>query len=104
MQTQAKIQKWGNSSALRLSAKMLAAAGIPPDAEVDIQSENGRIVIQLQERTQEQLFDKLLAEEPEAKELLQLVRDSLTKAITETDETTARCYSLIEKLEQKELF
>ena len=81
---------------------MLAAAGIPADAEVDIQSDNGRIVIQLQERTQEQLFDKLLEQEPGAKELLKLVSDSLAKAITDTDATTAQCYSLLKKLEQKE--
>jgi len=31
MQAQGKIQKWGNSSAIRLSAKVLAAAGITTD-------------------------------------------------------------------------
>ncbi|MCU7804909.1 MAG: AbrB/MazE/SpoVT family DNA-binding domain-containing protein [Candidatus Thiodiazotropha sp. (ex Lucinoma borealis)] len=106
MVAQGKIQKWGNSSAIRLPAKVLAAAGIANDSEVevDIQAENGRVVIQLHERTLEQTFDKLLADEPGAAELLALVKDGLAKAIVLTDETTERCYSLIEKLEQKELF
>ena len=103
MQTQGKIQKWGNSSAIRLPAKVLAAAGITGDDEVDIQADSGRLVIQLHERTREQAFDKLLSQEPGAAELLALVKDSLNKAIDLTDETTERCYSLIEKLEQKGL-
>ncbi len=102
MQAQGKIQKWGNSSAIRLPATVLAAAGIDNGSEVDIQADNGRLVIQLHERTLEQTFDKLLAQEPGAKELLALVKDSLATAINLTDETTEQCYSLIEKLEQKE--
>lgn len=102
MVAQGKIQKWGNSSAIRLPAKMLAAAGIDADSEVDIQADDGRLVIQLHERTLEQQFDKLLAEEPGAAELLDLVKEGLSKAITLTDETTERCLTLIEKLEQKE--
>jgi antitoxin component of MazEF toxin-antitoxin module len=51
MQEQGKIQKWGNSSAIRLSAKLLAAAGITTDSEVDIQANDGRVVIQLHEQT-----------------------------------------------------
>ena len=103
MQSEGKIQKWGNSAAIRLSAKVLAAAGITTDANVDIQADDGRLVIQLKERTQEQLFDKLLAEEPEAAELLALVKASLSKAIAETDETTNNVYALLEKLEQREI-
>ena len=102
MQAEGKIQKWGNSSAIRLSAKVLAAAGITNGSDVDIQADSGRLVIQLKERSQEQLFDKLLAEEAEAAELLKLVRTSLSKAITETDETTNNIYALLEKLEQRE--
>lgn len=100
MQAQGKIQKWGNSSAIRIPAKVLAAAGITVEDEVDIQADNGRLVIQLQQRTQEQAFDKLLSEEPGASELLALVKQSLAKAINLTDETTERCYSVIAKLEQ----
>lgn len=99
MQTQGKIQKWGNSAAIRLPTKVLAAAGIINDSDVDIQADSGRLVIQLHKRTQAQQLDKLLAEEPGAAELLALVKDSLNKAITLTDATTERCYSLIEKLE-----
>jgi len=104
MQSQGKIQKWGNSSAIRLPARVLAAAGITTDSEVDIQADSGRVVIQLHDRTQEQAFDKLLAKEPGVAELLSLVKGSLADAISKTDETTERCYTLIEKLDQKELF
>ena len=102
MRVQGKIQKWGNCSAIRLPAKVLAAAGITSDSDVDILADNGRLVIQLYECTQEQAFDKQLAEEVEAAELLALVKDSLAKAISLTDRTTEQCYSLIEKLEQQE--
>jgi len=79
----------------------LTTTGIDSDNEVDIQADNGRVVIQVHERTLEQTFDKLLAEEPGAEELMALVKDGLGRAIAMTDETTARCYSLIEKLEQQ---
>jgi antitoxin component of MazEF toxin-antitoxin module len=102
MVSEGKIQKWGNSAAIRLPAKLLAAAGISNDSEVDIQADNGRVVIQLHERTLEQQFDKMLAEEPGAAELLALVKDGLTKAIAMTDETTESCNALIERLKQQD--
>ncbi len=100
MQSQGKIQKWGNSSAIRLPAKVLAAAGISSESEVDIQADNGRVVIQLPDRTKEQLFDKLLSEVPDAEEVLEMVSQSLKNAITMTEETTKSVNSLCEKLEQ----
>lgn len=103
MMYKGKIQKWGNSAAIRLPAKLLAAAGISSDSEVDIQADSGRVVIQLHERTLEQQFDELLAEEPEAAELLALVKDGLTRAIAVTDETTESCTALIERLEQMDM-
>ena len=80
---------------------MLAAAGFDSDSEVDIQVDDGRVVIQLHERTLEQTFDKLLAEEPGAAELLALVKENLGRAITLTDETAERCNALVEKLGEK---
>ena len=69
MQSQGKIQKWGNSAVIRLPAKMLAVVGITNNNAVDIPADDDRLVIQLRERTQEQLFDKLLAQEEGMKEL-----------------------------------
>jgi len=100
MHAAAKIQKWGNSSAIRLPATILAAAGIPPDTDVEIQSGNGRLVIQLPERTQEQLFDKLLSEVPDAEKILALVSKSLKKSIELTDKTTIDVNALCQKLEK----
>ena len=119
MQTQGKIQKWGGSSALRLPVEALAAAGISGNAEVEIQADNGRLVIQEQHvsgqaekrllnselshgQTEEDEFEKLLTQEPGAAKLLAEVKDSLAEAIKLTDETTARCRSLIRKLDQEE--
>lgn len=102
MVAQGKIQKWGNSSAIRLPAKVLAAAGINVDSDVDIQADDGRVVIQLHERTLEQQFEAMLADEPGAAELLAQVKEGLSRAVAMTDETTERCYALIEKLEEKE--
>ena len=101
MQLQGKIQKWGNSSAIRLPAKALAAAGISRESEVDIQADKGRLVIQLPERTREKLFDKLLSEVPDAEEVLAQVKKSLVDAISTTDNTTKSVNALCEKLEQK---
>lgn len=101
MEVQSKIQKWGNSSAIRLPTKVLAAAGFDNDSEVDIKVDDGRVVIQLHERTLEQTFDRLLAEEPGAAELLALAKERLSRAITLTDETTERCNALVEKLGEK---
>ena len=86
MHVQSKIQKWGNSSAVRLPAKVLAASGIMADSEIDIQVSKGRLVIQLLETTNEQLFDKLFTGESEAEELLSFVQARLTDAISKTDE------------------
>ena len=88
MHIQSKIQKWGNSSAIRLPAKILAASGIMPGSEIDIQASNGRLVIQLYETTGEQAFDKLFADLPEAGELISFVQKRLTETILITDETT----------------
>ena len=101
MNMQGKIQKWGNSSAIRLPAKVLAAAGISLGSEVDIQADSGRVVIQLTERTQEQLFDKLLAEVPDAVEVIAMVKKSLQSATVMTDETTKSVTALCKKLEQR---
>jgi len=103
MQVQGKIQKWGNSSAVRLSAKALASAGIEPESEVDIQTSKGRIIIQLPERTKEQMFDKLLAEIPDAKTVLAEVRKALSSAIETTDQTTKNVEALCANLQKNNL-
>lgn len=120
MQIQGKIQKWGDSSALRLPVEALAAAGISGNAEVEIQADKGFLLIRRQAgtappaekiflhaeasngQTKEDEFEKLLAREPGAAKLLAEVKDSLAEAIKLTDETTARCRSLIRQLEQEE--
>ena len=88
MRIHSKIQKWGNSSAVRLPAKALAASGIKPGSAVDIQASKGRLVIQLHATTNEQMFDKLFAEMPETEKLLSFVQQRLADSILKTDETT----------------
>ncbi len=83
-----KIQKWGNSSAVRLPTKVLAAAGMTADSDIDIKAGDGCVVIQLKEKAQEQMFDQLFSEIPDAAELLSAVQKSLTNAISMTDEAT----------------
>ena len=117
MQTQGKIQKWGGSSALRLPIEAQAAAGISGNAEVEIQANKGCLLIRRQAgtaspaekiflhsaafhgQTEGDEFEKLLTQEPGAAKLLTEVKDSLAEAIKLTDETTARCRSLMRKLE-----
>jgi antitoxin component of MazEF toxin-antitoxin module len=100
MLAQGKIQKWGNSAGLRISAKQLAVAGMDLGSDIDIQADDGRLVIQLHERTKEQMFDKLLAEEEGMSELLKMVKDSLANAIETTDSTTSNIMALVEKLDK----
>ena len=100
MLAQAKIQKWGNSSAVRLSSKLLAAAGIPSGSEVDIQADSGRLVIKVKEHSQEQPLTDLLAREPGAAELIAEVKASLANAISMTEATTERCNQLVAELDR----
>ena len=100
MRVNGKIEKWVNSYAVRLPTNVLAVSGIDIGSKVDIHADNGRLVIKLHERTLEQQFDKLLAEEPRAAGLLALVKDKLGKVIAMTKRTTERCYQVIEKMER----
>lgn len=98
MLIESNIQKWGNSSAIRLPAKILAASGISPSSKVDIQAGDGCVVIQLHEKTKEQSFDKIFADIPEAEELLKFVKEQLTKTISLTDKTTKSVLDMRKKL------
>jgi antitoxin MazE len=40
------VRKWGNSDAVRIPAKTLAAAGIKTDDPVTVREEGGRILIE----------------------------------------------------------
>ena len=102
MNQAAKIQKWGNSAAIRLPATVLAAAGISLNSKVDIQAERGRLVIQLPEQTKEKLFDQLLSEIPDIEVVLAKVQDKLTYAIAATEITATHAEKLSEQLERPE--
>jgi antitoxin MazE len=40
------VKKWGNSAAVRLPARVLAAAAVTLNQAVDIREEDGRIIIE----------------------------------------------------------
>jgi len=88
MHARAKIQKWGNSSAVRLPMKALAAAGLSADSEVEIQASKGCIVIKLKQPSKERQLDKILAESPDMAELIAEVRKGLNHAIAMTEQAT----------------
>jgi len=88
MHALAKIQKWGNSSAVRLPMKALAAAGLSADSEVEIEANKGCIIIKLKQPSKEQQLDKILAESPEMMELLTQVHQGLNQAIAMTEQAT----------------
>ena len=102
MHIQAKVQKWGNSSAVRLPTRALAAAGISVDSDVEIEATQGCLVIKLKQPTKEQALDKLLAESPEMEELLALVKTNLSKAIEMTEHATMVVESTHENLSTRE--
>ena len=41
-----QVRKWGNSASVRIPARMLAAADMRIDQEVDLREEDGRIIIE----------------------------------------------------------
>ena len=41
-----QVRKWGNSASVRIPARMLAAADMRIDQEVDLRDEDGRIIIE----------------------------------------------------------
>ena len=88
MHVAAKIQKWGNSSAVRLPMKALAAAGLSADSEIEIEANKGCIVIKLKQPSKEQQLDKLLADSPEMAELLAEVQKGLKQAINMTEQAS----------------
>ena len=102
MLRQGKFQKWGNSEAIRVPAPLLSIAGFSKGADVHMWAEKGRIVIEAHESSAEQVFDELLASEPDAAEVLALIKRKLANAIKITDKNTADCYALIERLDRSE--
>jgi antitoxin MazE len=46
MSMKVHVRKWGNSDAVRIPARTLAAAGIKTDDRVEVREEGGRIVIE----------------------------------------------------------
>jgi antitoxin MazE len=41
-----QVRKWGNSASVRIPARVMAAASMRVDQEVDVREEGGRIVIE----------------------------------------------------------
>jgi antitoxin MazE len=59
---QAKIQKWGNSLAVRLPNKVLKAVNFKPGSSVEITTSNSCMVISLQEDPLDELLAKITDE------------------------------------------
>lgn len=78
---QTRIQKWGNSLAVRIPQAFASEAGLTKDSPVDIRLENGRVVISparrkvytldelLADITPEKLHDEVDWGEPRGKEI-----------------------------------
>lgn len=100
MYTTAKLQKWGNSSAIRLSTKVLAAAGLSPGVDVDIEAGDGRLIITLHQKTDRQTFEKLL-EHPDAnaKEIFALLTAKLRETNALTEQSNNKLDELITRID-----
>lgn len=57
----AKVQKWGNSAAVRLPVAVLEAAGLTLDQPVEIQVSDGTVVIKGVSQTSRYGIDELVA-------------------------------------------
>ena len=53
------VKKWGNSAAIRIPSRVLEAASLSLEAEVQIWEDNGRIIIEPIQPTQYDLEDLL---------------------------------------------
>ena len=62
----ATVKKWGNSAAVRIPAKVLAAAHFDLDQQVEVHEEAGRIVIEPVRRPQYTLADLVAKCDPQA--------------------------------------
>lgn len=60
-----QVKKWGNSASVRIPARVLAAANMHVDQEVEMREEDGRIVIEPVAVPSYQLEDLLAAMKPE---------------------------------------
>ena len=79
---QSEIKKWGNSAAVRLPARVLAAAGLETGVAINITTENNKVVIEAIANiprkklklpfTEEQLLTDLNAHTAHADELAEL--------------------------------
>lgn len=87
MLIKSKIQKWGDSYAVKLPTNILNASGIYPNSQVSIQTGNGCLTIQLRGKSLEGYLDEILSDIPEAKELIITAQKRLSSAIANTDET-----------------
>lgn len=56
---QTKVQKWGNSLALRIPKAFAEEAGLENDSSVEIRVVDGRIVIEMVEKSKYKLEDLL---------------------------------------------
>ena len=61
-----EIKKWGNSAALRLSARTLARAGLDVNSAVEIKASRGKLIVTAVEAPEYSL-DELLARCPSKK-------------------------------------
>ena len=79
-----RVLKWGNSSAVRLSTRVLAASGITALSEVNITAQDGKIIIEPIQDNTNQALEALLEATPGMADLLKEVNVALDASILKT--------------------
>jgi antitoxin MazE len=52
----ARVQKWGNSLAVRIPKALAAEAGLSENAEVELSSDSGRLIVSARKRTRKRKY------------------------------------------------
>lgn len=60
-----QVKKWGNSASVRIPARVLAAAEMHIDQEIELRAEDGRIIIEPVKTPRYELDELLAAMVPE---------------------------------------
>jgi antitoxin MazE len=63
----ARVQKWGNSLAIRIPRPFAAEVGLAESSEVELSLEEGRLVIKPQQRARYELAELLAMVAPESR-------------------------------------
>ncbi len=99
MQHTSKIQRWGNSSAIRLPARLMQEVGLYAGAPVTLYTNNDELIIRREQQPEEARISDMIDNEADAIAAVQAVRAAMNEAVTVAEKAIERTESVIEALD-----